>query len=486
MSGRISDELQAAIDAARQCFDLPALDGLIARARYEGRAALDALADSYASCVGEIWMDFDCGKLTDRAGNQLTAAQVLPDVIDGFATCRRLCPDDPGYALSEARARLDLADEDPDAAATEAAQALATMDQLLAGWTAPDTGEPKFIHEGNLVSPRAPGREDVHELRAMALFALALHGSPEQAGARAAEACAAAQASIEVQAFDRVLSVWLHGAGRLLACDDPRVRTAGDQAMRAFDSFAASWTASRPIDARWWGELFTRRSEVPPEHGGGPAALARAAAIWRGYAVDPSLTPRASTEIGHLIQRCGRSLGDRDLLQRALAFHEDALERSPDNFQSGYVAEACTDLAHLPGTPPDERIAWYNRAVDACRRHAMPEDDFHFGVHFSGLLLDRASRFAYPPGHPDIEEAWRRSDALIASHGGSYLVQSEHAAWARLLQGRDDDAFAILRDGLARIGACVSVADLAGRPWFLALGAERAARLRRRLESAQA
>lgn len=473
MSGLVSDDLQAAIDDACQRRDIQALEALIPRARYEGRAALAALADGYAMCVSELWMDVECGKLTDGAGTPLTLSQVLPEVIDGFATCRQLCPEDPEYAIYEARVRLDLASEDDGAAAAdEAGRALDLMDQLLAGWTAPDTGAPTYTLEGNIVRPRASGREDVHNQRARALFIQARCGAAS--GSRAAEACAAARASIGIQADDKALSTWYHGAGRLSASDDPGVRAAGDQAMREFDSFAVSWTEAHPADARWWGKLFTHLSE----HGGGPAALARAAVIWRDYAVHPALGPHEATEIGHLIHRCGRSLGDRGLLENALSFHEDALERSPDNFQSGYVANVCRDLARLPGTPPDVQLVWYNRAVSACRRHEMPEDDFHFGVHFAGLLLDRASRFAFPPGHPDIEEAWRRSDILIASHGHAYLVQSEHAAWARLLQGRDAEAATILRDALARLAHPVAPEHFCRCPWFAALAPERAIRLR--------
>lgn len=469
MDTRTDAELLAVIADCSARTDLAGLEGLGATALGRPPAVRTALAEALCGCAGQYLMDAETGKCPAIDGYDAA--------IDCFATCRRLCPDDPGYALGEAEARLGRAE--PGSAEADIVAALAIADQVLAEWTAPDSGEPKFSHAGNVVTARAPGREDVHALRARALFLLA-HRRPDQSPALTAEACAALRRALAIQADSAALGIWWHAIAALAEAADPRVRACAASVQRDFDACATAHIATHPLDARWWGELFTRCAGSPPGPSDDPAALARAAAIWRDYACDPALRPREAAEVGHLIQRCGRWLGDRGLLRRALAFHEDALTRAPDNFQSGYVAEVCTDLAALPGTPVEEQRAWYDRAVAACRRYAMPRDDFHFGMRFSVLLLARAARFGFPPDHPDLEEAWARSHHLIASHGEHYLVPSENAAWARLLQGRDDDAVDLLRAALARI-TCVTADEFTSRPWFQALEPGRAARLRARL-----
>ncbi len=472
MDSPTDDDLLTAIAACESLTDVDGLEGLVEAALGRRPAVRVALAEALGGCAGQYRMDVAEDKCPAMDGYEVA--------INCYTTCRRLCPDVAEYALGEVDTRLDRGEESSTVADITAA--LAITDQLLAEWSAPDSGEPKFSHAGNLAIPRTSGREDVHSLRARALF-LHARNLPDQAPALAAEACAALRRAVAIQVNDVTLNIWWHSIGLLAEAADQRVRACADAVQRDFDACAAEHIAAHPIDARWWGEQFTSLADRPPGPSDNLAALGRAAAIWRGYACDPALSPREATEVGLLIQRCGRWLGDRELLLRALTFHEDALARSPNNFQSGYVATVCTDLAALPGTPVEEQRAWYDRAVEACRRYAMPIDDFHFGVHFSGLLLARAARFGFPPDHPDLEDAFTRSQHLIAGHGEYYLIPSEHAAWARLLQGRDDDAIELLCAGLARF-PFVTTDEIAGQPWFLSLAPECAARLRARLVAA--
>ena len=157
-----------------------------------------ALADAWVCSIEQVRMDIMAGKIAASVGYELS--------IDGYAACRRLCPDDSSYARDEAECRIDRAIEDEttvEQADDDLASALAIVRALVA---------------------TDPRDQRAHRLLGRALMRHAcLHPDAEAASAVAA-GCVSLRTALSIFVGDDALWAWWRGITELAASPDQGLR----------------------------------------------------------------------------------------------------------------------------------------------------------------------------------------------------------------------------------------------------------------------